>query len=224
MVRIHSGSQKKIYFIVYLKFNCIFVLIMKTILFLILTFVSSFGVSQTNDVVTYFNKVSGQTEFTGDLDEVLKWEDDIVIFVKGEKQPELINELNRIIKELNDLIIPITIKVTNNESESNFMILFGSHTDYPKYEPIAKNYVEGNYGLFVTSGEPEIVKATMYVDIYRTPTLNGKKHLLREELTQALGLVNDTYDYKESIFYQGWTETTEYSNIDKELIKMLYNN
>jgi hypothetical protein len=63
----------------------------------------------------------------------------------------------------------------------------------------------------------------MYVDIERTKSRDAQRHLLREELTQSLGLINDTYDYPESIFYQGWTETTEYAPIDRELIQMLYN-
>ena len=49
-----------------------------------------------------------------------------------------------------------------------------------------------------------------------------KKHLLREELTQSLGFFNDSWLYPESIFYQGWTDVTEYSEMDKEIIKMLY--
>ncbi|MFM7666984.1 MAG: DUF2927 domain-containing protein, partial [Bacteroidota bacterium] len=36
-------------------------------------------------------------------------------------------------------------------------------------------------------------------------------------------LTNDTYDYPESIFYQKWSETTEYAPIDRVLIDMLYN-
>ena len=44
-----------------------------------------------------------------------------------------------------------------------------------------------------------------------------------EELTQSLGLFNDSYKYPESIYYQGWTTTTEYAPIDVELIEMLYN-
>ena len=63
----------------------------------------------------------------------------------------------------------------------------------------------------------------MYVDTERSSTMSAKKHLLREELTQSLGLFNDTYDYPESIFYQEWTETNEYAPIDIELISMLYN-
>jgi hypothetical protein len=63
----------------------------------------------------------------------------------------------------------------------------------------------------------------MYVDIYRCESLDGQKHLLREELTQSLGLFNDSYKYENSIFQQRWTETTEYAPIDRVLIDMLYN-
>ncbi|MCT7953271.1 DUF2927 domain-containing protein [Ancylothrix sp. C2] len=50
-----------------------------------------------------------------------------------------------------------------------------------------------------------------------------RSHLIREELTQAFGLPADSDKYPESIFYQQWTEITEYSSLDKKLIKMLYN-
>ena len=64
----------------------------------------------------------------------------------------------------------------------------------------------------------------MYVNMEGNLTMNERKHLLREELTQILGLCNDSYQFENSIFYQGWTDTTEYAEIDKELITMLYNN
>ena len=63
----------------------------------------------------------------------------------------------------------------------------------------------------------------MYVDLDRCTSITGQKHLLREELTQSLGLKNDTYDYPESIFYQNWTEITDFAPIDRRLIDMLYN-
>ena len=34
--------------------------------------------------------------------------------------------------------------------------------------------------------------------------------------------MNDSWTYEESIFYQGWSGTTEYAQIDKVLIEMLY--
>jgi hypothetical protein len=60
------------------------------------------------------------------------------------------------------------------------------------------------------------------LDIFRTQRDVERRHLLREELTQSLGLMNDTNDYPDSIFYQAWTITTQYSEIDKKIIRLLY--
>ena len=37
-----------------------------------------------------------------------------------------------------------------------------------------------------------------------------QKHVIREEITQSLGFLNDTYDYPESIFYQGYSESNTF--------------
>ena len=50
-----------------------------------------------------------------------------------------------------------------------------------------------------------------------------RNHLILEELTQSLGLMNDSYQYGDSIFQSEWTETQSLANIDYELIYMLYN-
>jgi hypothetical protein len=124
---------------------------------------------------------------------------------------------------LNGLINTINITIVSNESDANLIVLFGSAQDYNKYDSGSVGYTDHNQGLFIAYGGEELTYATMYVDVERTTRNNAQKHLLREELTQSLGLCNDSYDYPESIFYQGWTETTEYADIDKELIQMLYN-
>ena len=49
-----------------------------------------------------------------------------------------------------------------------------------------------------------------------------RSHLIREELTQSLGLFQDSWQYPESIFYQGWTATPEYAAIDGPTIQLLY--
>ena len=52
--------------------------------------------------------------------------------------------------------------------------------------------------------------------------MKRQRHVIREEITQSLGLFNDTYDYPESIFYQGYSEQTSFASIDEEIIKLLY--
>lgn len=197
---------------------------MKKIIFIFLILFCHNLLAQSDSITKYFNKVVYNNEYIGQLNFPLKWKQDVNIYVMGEKPDYLISELKKIVNELNSLIKPIKINIVNYEDKSNFIVYFGSHTYYGDHiEPYSKPYLNSNHGLFAIYGEEEITSGSMFVDIYRTKNNNSRKHLLREELTQSLGLQNDTYDYPSSIFYQGWTETTEYAEIDKELIKMLYN-
>jgi hypothetical protein len=79
--------------------------------------------------------------------------------------------------------------------------------------------LKNNWGYF----ELYIDTGVMYVDVFRARDIESQKHLIREELTQSLGLVNDSWKYENSIFYQGWTTTNSYSEIDIKLIDLLYN-
>ena len=84
---------------------------------------------------------------------------------------------------------------------------------------------ETNWGCaWVKEGDNHIINSKVFIDTERNDSLVRLKHLLREELTQALGFPNDSYKYSNSIFQQKWTEVTEYSKIDKEIIKLHYNN
>lgn len=171
----------------------------------------------------YFNKVAYGSEFDGGVTSLKKWNQDVKIYVVGDKRDYLMSELKDIVSELNGLISTIDITIVSNQSDANLVVLFGSAQDYNEFDSGSVGYTDDNYGLFIAYGGEELTFATMYVDVNRTSTHEGQMHLLREELTQSLGLCNDSYDYPESIFYQGWTETTEYTDIDKELIQMLYN-
>ena len=53
-------------------------------------------------------------------------------------------------------------------------------------------------------------------------TPQERAHLIREELTQSLGLMRDSNRYPESIFFQGWTDVTRYTDLDKAVIEILY--
>ena len=170
----------------------------------------------------YFNKIAKSSEYNGSC-EISRWTSDMKIYVKGDKRDYLMEELNRIVSELNEIIDPIDIVIVDDEEESNYQILFGSEQEYNELDPSSKEHTPNNWGLFIINSGKEIRRGTMYVDIYRCESIEGQKHLLREELTQSLGLTNDTYDYPESIFYQKWSETTEYTPIDRALIDMLYN-
>lgn len=196
---------------------------MKNIVIFILLFVCEniFSQYHPKNVTNYYNKIVMNGEYSGKLVDPIKWTKDMNIYVDGENRDYLVSELNGIVKELNDLIDPIEIKIVNKKEDANYFIFFGYYKDFKKtYSVVNQHLLENNWGLF------EVYRnnyGIMYVDIVRTVNIEAQKHLLREELTQSLGFLNDSYDYPESIFYEGWTTTTKYSYIDKEIIKMHYN-
>ena len=174
---------------------------------------------ETND---YFKEIALREEFRDVIhDSPHRWTKDMKIYCIGFCPDYLTEELNEIIKELNDIIDPINIEVVKQQSQANFIIYLGSMDDYIKlYPSINRDILLHNWGYF----EASTTHGSMYVDMIRTTdNQEAQKHLLREELTQSLGLSNDSYDYPESMFYQGWTTTTEFAEIDKRLIDMLYN-
>jgi hypothetical protein len=202
--------------------------------FLVFLLVYTNVLTQNYEINTYFNEIVSKNEFNNKTS-INKWNKDVKIFIcdntkdnmysKGTDNDvmELKTELQKIVKELNDYINGITIEIVEVQDSANFLIYLGSENWYNSCTPKSVNYTKNNLGLFLISKSNNIItKGTMYVDIYRTETINEKKHLLREELTQSLGFFNDSWLYPESIFYQGWTDVTEYSDMDKEIIKMLY--
>ena len=81
-----------------------------------------------------------------------------------------------------------------------------------------------NYGLFWCkwSKKQVINGCTVYVDTERVTKRNLAKHLLREEFTQTLGLMNDMPTHSDSIFYNSYSETEVLSQLDKRLVCFLY--
>ena len=173
--------------------------------------------SYTDAELDYFFEVAMNIEFgSSGTQRIRKWRTDLLIEVHGTPELADLEELDLVISELNELQSEVTLSVV--ESGGNVQLYF---SDVESFRAEERNYVNGNDGFFWTywSGGP-IVRANIFVaasqaEIYR-------RHLLREELTQSLGLMNDSYLYDDSMFYARWTDVTEFSDIDTTIITMLY--
>jgi Protein of unknown function (DUF2927) len=196
---------------------------------IMLILLSLFNFSLTSDseniIKDYFNEIAFGSEFGSSEVFCKKWVDDVDIYVSGEIPQYLNDELINILEELNELIKSVELRIVYSKEQANYIIFFGPGEKYAEIEPAAEPYVEDNWGLFWVywSSNNEIYRGSMYVDTERTMSKDAQKHLLREELTQSLGLMIDSNKYADSIFYQGWTITTEYSDIDRSVISLLYN-
>ena len=176
------------------------------------------------DILDYFQEIALGFEFGNASNITRKWSTEMRVFMGGDPSGELLAEFEKIRTEINGLATDgFRMTVVNDSLQANYYIFFGSGTKYAEMFPNESNLVDSNFGLFniFWNGQNQLNMGHMYVDIFRTD-LTAQKHLLREELTQSLGLAKDSPKYPESIFQSAWTTTTEYASIDKDLIRLLY--
>lgn len=96
---------------------------------------------------------------------------------------------------------------------------FVPRTAFATYIP---SVVDGNIGYFAaywnSSGEITRAVALVSTDADQAERI----HCIREEITQALGPMKDSYWYPDSMFYQPWSLTSRFSEMDKAIVHALY--
>ncbi len=168
--------------------------------------------------VNYFSQIAFGEEFGGGEDVIQKWRQNLRIQYFGAPTAIDLIQLDIVINELNELI-GHSIKLEIVNENPNVTIYFIPASKFRKYE---KNYVANNLGFFWEEVDSEGIYAVNILISTTGVTQSERSHLLREELTQSLGLMRDSYDYPQSIFYQGWTATSEFTDLDRNLISILY--
>ena len=173
--------------------------------------------ANTPEELAYFYEIAFGVEY-GRRDTVLhKWTGDVRIKVIGSPTDADLVTLDQVISELNGLIGGISLETA--EPETNVEIHFAPESQFRGIEP---NYVPVNYGFFwVWTEDDAIVKSRVLIS---TNGISQKErsHLIREELTQSLGLPQDSTRYPDSIFQSDWTETVQFSPVDRAAIRLLY--
>lgn len=177
--------------------------------------------NHSQEAKDYFKEICLNSENGESFEDASKWDKDVKIYVHGYCPDYMITELDDIVSELNDLIDPIDIKVVSNKSEANTFLFLGSDGGFQREYPIVGGRdLSRTGGYFLVKSN----KSYLYVNMVRTGNdTQAQRSILREELTQSLGLYNDSWKYPNSIFYQGGNDVTEFSDLDEEIIQMLYN-
>lgn len=176
-------------------------------------------------LVDYFQLVALGAEYGNSLPLVKKWKVPMQIYVSGFPDTALMTELGSIIEELNGLFTDgFQIEMTDDSIVANYHIFFGEVDIYKKIYPSVAHLIKENRGLFTIQIDEKfnITSGHMFVETIDGIALRYQKHILREELTQSLGLPNDIKYYANSIFYEKWTDIQIYSDLDVETIRLLY--
>ncbi|HYG58906.1 MAG TPA: DUF2927 domain-containing protein [Symbiobacteriaceae bacterium] len=170
------------------------------------------------DAVEYFLAVAlSGFEFGSAPSVVYKWTDDILIQVTGSPAESDETALDQVIDDLNDLIAPLQIRRV--ATGGNVTIFYGPDEEFPRQ---VRGYTPGNRGYFAVNYSSSHAIRSSKILISTNVTKKARAHLVREELTQSLGMFRDSWDYEDSIFYQGWTTTGTYAPIDETVVRLLY--
>lgn len=178
-----------------------------------------------------FKNEYGNVSYTN----IKKWKGDIFIYLHQYGIPtHLIDFISKSIKSI--------VNEINEMSSSNKLYIINkeSYIEYKKTVPLLEIFGSNQYNVFSKRlskvGQQifkkkkdgffninynrnfEIEKGIVYINIFdNQKNRNRVLHLLREEIIQSLGMVNDI-DLENSIFNQNFDKNYKYSKMDKKLI------
>jgi len=192
---------------------------MKTIITTLFLFISFVSFSQ-DSIINYYNEIAGRSEYGDPNATFCKWKTNVKIYFDFENSDSIKKYSEEVIKDLNDLIDPIIISITNKKSEANLFVYCGNFSDYKKRYNVV---MEGQFNGFACTNTYNHTIYSGYVFINEKLKGNRLKSVIREEITQSFGLANDSWEYQDSIFFQGQNSQITFSELDKEIIKLHYN-
>jgi hypothetical protein len=171
----------------------------------------------TDKEIEYFTEIALGTEYGNNIQVIRKWDSDIRIKINGDPNEKDLQTLNQVISDINEIIgdkINVSIVNTNQNIDISFVPL----SDFS-----ICNAAPGNYGYFNCKWRNNVIyECNICIATEKTLLQEERSHMIREELTQSLGLMRDSLKYRDSIFYEGWTQTQRYSEIDRKMIEILY--
>lgn len=172
----------------------------------------------TPEQIEYFLEVALGNEFGSQSARIKKWQGAVRIKVNGSPTATDLDTLNQVIGEVNALVDG-AIRLELDQANPNVQIYFVPESQFKRYEA---NYRPRNLGFFWARWQQNVIRDSKILISTTGVTQKERSHLIREELTQTLGLMKDSFRYRDSIFFQGWTDSNAYTEIDKAVIRLLY--
>ena len=183
------------------------------------------------EAINYFYETVFYEDYVGRFDVCKKWDKDLYFYVNGDFSAYDADDMQSVVSYLNSLDLPINFYTASDSSSANVSVFYGS---YPyleermglknrKYEPFA-----GVGYTHKSNSEIEWAKvgiandARKYKRVSKQDSTTLRYHILLEESVQILGVTGDSWHYPHSSFFEGAGLNPTLSDIDKEVVKLLY--
>ena len=179
-------------------------------------------IEYTQEEIAYFKEIALQVEYGSGMHQIHKWVEELKIKVIGAPTTEDLEALESTMENLNELSENLHIRHARKDEAANMEIYFIPHSEFLTKGYVEESVLKNNWGLGVIwwNRFGEINRAVILIASDRANS-KERAHLIREELTQSLGLLNDSWEDSESLFYQGWG-TQNYTVRDEKVVQLLY--
>tara|TARA_B110000240_G_C13391355_1_gene406935 strand:- start:208 stop:1032 length:825 start_codon:yes stop_codon:yes gene_type:complete len=175
--------------------------------------------------IDYLIEIGLGREFTKDSMNLVKWEQDIRIHLEGDVTDEILDAFIEIITQLNGMTPSVNILLDSRNP--NYNVYVGKRNDLGKINPFffLQNLNARGLASIWSNNNFQILHASALIinDDLDSIRFQEIRNTLLEEITQGLGLLNDSYRYPSSIFYELELGLNDfYSSLDKKIISMMY--
>ena len=183
------------------------------------------------EAINYFYETAFHRDFVGFNENLIKWnQQDIKLFMEGELWEQDSVFVESALKQINELELPPKLRLTKDKSQANQILYFGN------YDYLAEKIIwqHSDKGLFVGGGTSNmsnkykkdgvtvVANAAGRYTRHKTDSLQIRQSVILEEIVQSLGIIGDAWSYSNSIFYEGYGDVLFLSEIDKEVLNLLY--
>lgn len=187
------------------------------------------------DLIGYFNEVALNSEFYDNPKCIIKWLKPMKLFInKDGSLNEQSSRVKQVVDKINNLVTSgFNIQLVDDKSKANAIIYLNTPEQVRSLRPdFYKKFSKVQIGEDVAGftymeyrlDNGYINRAFVFINI--NETLETQLSVILEELSQSIGIPNDSEKYKESIFFNNHADSEnvihEYSAIDKDVIKILY--
>lgn len=172
----------------------------------------------TADEVDYFGEIAFGAEFGGAAPLLHRWRSGSGPLIRLHGSPTSTDRvvLDSVMAEINRLA-PVDMQIV-----TDFPTVDMHFVPQSQFQDVFADAPPGNNGLVWIWWDAEQYVVRGIVLISTTMTQTVRTHVIREEITQLLGLLRDSFDYPQSIFYQAFSDVDEYLPIDRVVIELLH--
>lgn len=161
----------------------------------------------SSEVINYFYEINFYSEgLRRKKLQFCRWNKDVNIHVSGKYTNKDIEFIGDIVKTIDSLNLPIRLNIVDKVDPNGITILYGG---------IINN--DANIGGICAIEDSNSVILNAEISIFESD-----RKVIEEELIQGLGLACDSYSHPYSLFYEGRNNNKSFTEIDKEVLKLLY--